>query len=35
MPTQIISVVKLESSRNDAQNNILVALKNGDIKMYN
>lgn len=35
LPSQIVAIVKMESSRGDAQNNILVALKNGDVKMYN
>jgi hypothetical protein len=34
MPCPIVSIVKMDSGRGDSQN-ILVALKNGDIKMYN
>ena len=35
MPTQVVSVVKLETSRTEGANNVLVALKNGEIRMYN
>ncbi len=35
LPSQIVSIVKMESSRGDTANNVLVALKNGEIKMFN
>jgi hypothetical protein len=35
LPSQIVAIVRMESSRGDANNNVLVACKNGDIRMYN
>ena len=35
MPTNIISIVRMDSTRGDANQNVLVALRNGEIKMFN
>ena len=35
MPAEICTIVKMEHSRAASKNNVLVALKNGQIRLYN